>query len=764
MATRSFLTESESAECLKLWQKQEPAAISFWLQNIVLQKLSSFQDFEKLQIFGLGSLARQELCPKSDIDLLILGDTESTKRFMQAALESGLQIRARTFEDADSVLEGAEVFDVLSMSQLYTFPSKAVVAGKTAEQSAQLIHYIVDKHLVRNRARVYKTLKQEKAERKKRFDSLVNYLEPNLKLGSGGIRDIQQSLYLFEVFPEKFEGAEDNRQILLRDKSKLLNVRQGLHLLGFSDALVAQAQLELTKLLGFEDISSLMMDVERAFSEAAFYASWALEKARSKATVTTHPSKLSLSEVEKALRKDASEITQEQLRKVKLKMSPSDFKNRDLRRWVHSEMPEPLLMAFFQSRMAYQVFPDLLKVEGLVQHDQYHLLTVDAHLKQAMRQVLRARRNPNHLGPKMKKLSSSFKSLDWEALFWAALFHDIAKGRKGDHSTVGAKLCRKVMAELGFDTKLSEEVAWLVENHLIFSVAAFRRNPRSPKTLHWLLERGVKGPRIARLAYFTAIDIYATNPTAWNSWKENLLVDVAMELGSSKARKLERFLIGLSRGVMLRDLEFYSQIEPRLLTELPGKILRADLKSMQGEKADLPPLVVSAGKGKFWVRFHNRKDIHGIFLRYVRALHDSGLSVIEAFVQTFPTYGVYDWFLVRGGRSAEATRKLLKLSLESDAIVKIKPVHFEKVEVVEQDEGTAIVSFRGLDQKGALLAAADSLYAGGMPISWAKVNTWGRRIDDVFGVQCTPESLQFYRDKVVPNLLVPSSVTPSEVE
>lgn len=740
MAARSFLTDSETQACLQIWKKQIPGQVSEYLQQKLIDKLSKLKSYNRLQIFGMGSVARQELCPQSDIDLLIIGPEVRIKEFMQNSFDVGLKIRARTFTDTKDIFEGAEVFDLLSLSQLFPFTTEA-------HSSLSAINDSVSKQLQKKRQLILKKLKSEKAERLNRFDSLVNYLEPNLKQGSGGLRDIQQSLYLFEVFPEKLQDCDSNKKILLQNKMRLLNIRQGSHLLGFGDSLVAQAQLDLQQELGFQSISSLMMDVEKLFSDSSFYANWALAKVQNPLPSFRLPNSLGLSfrELLKLLEKDTGEVIQEKLRSRRLIVQLDSSPERDLRRLLHSGMPEGRLMALFGSKMMRRIFSDLKKVEGLVQHDQYHLLTVDAHLKQAMRLAIRARHNPNYFGKKMATIAGHFKKLDWEIIFWSAFFHDLAKGRKGDHSTVGAKLCQKVLQRYQFKQSFIDEVAWIVENHLIFSVAAFRRNPKSAKTLHWLLSRGVKGHRAHRLAFFTALDIYATNASAWNDWKANLLSDLHLELTSSRAKKLEKFLLGLSRNVLTQNLDFYSQLDQRLIAEVSPRVLAADIKKIQSTAKSLDPLVINAGKGRYWIRFHEAQDQDGLFLRYVSSLHACGLSVTEAFVQTFENYGVYDWFLVRGSRKRDSIKKILLLSLQNTKTPEPKVLFFEKIEITEQDDSSAIISFRGIDQKGALLAAAAAVYESNLPIIWAKIVTWGRRLDDVFFVKASLSSLESFR-------------------
>ena len=169
--------------------------------------------------------------------------------------------------------------------------------------------------------------------------------------------------------------------------------------------------------------------------------------------------------------------------------------------------------------------PEFTRVKGLVQHDHYHRYTVDAHLIQALRELARIQQNPNRIG----KLSSIVRSLteeDWKILNFAALFHDLGKGRKRDHSAVGKDLVEEILFGLKIPKSFRSQVAWIVENHLILSTAAFRMNPSSSKTWKTLFDRGLQGKRIPLLFVFTAIDILATNPEAWTTWKAQTLFEL----------------------------------------------------------------------------------------------------------------------------------------------------------------------------------------------------------------------------------------------
>ncbi|RYZ76564.1 MAG: HD domain-containing protein, partial [Proteobacteria bacterium] len=383
-----------------------------------------------------------------------------------------------------------------------------------------------------------------------------------------------------------------------------------------------------------------------------------------------------------------------------------------------------------------------------VQHDQYHRFSVDAHILQAIRELGRLRKKPSRSG----KLAAQIKTLDakeWEILSFACLYHDIAKGREGDHSVEGIDIARQDLLAFGKSESFIKEVTWIVERHLILSAAAFRENPTSPKTWAALAEKGVAGRRIALLAAFTFVDIRATNPEAWTPWKERLLSELVTHLEKPEANSAIAFGLELKKSGLSSD--WVEKLDSFLVTMVSPKKLAEDLslyiesKSAAATVGDLTPIVVRTRSGQTWIRFHSREDKAGLFVKYVGALAAAGLGIRHASIHTFADLGVYDWFEVKTEKTPKQIEKLVTLALSKDLPEKVSKVGsgtvlFDRVSLVSDSDEEWVVSFRGKDQPGALLEAAKALLAEGLAIRWARVHTWGRQIDDVFGVEAMKDS------------------------
>jgi [protein-PII] uridylyltransferase len=401
------------------------------------------------------------------------------------------------------------------------------------------------------------------------------------------------------------------------------------------------------------------------------------------------------------------------------------------------------LQNLFRSRIIDMIFSELKVLVGYVQHDQYHRFTADQHILQALRETAAVKTSPRKLG-KLSNVAKSLSQKEWDILFWTALFHDMAKGREGDHSELGAKFVEDRLNQLGFDRPFIEEIKWMVEHHLALSQAAFRENPLDVSTWHKLFDRDLNPERLRRLSVFTAIDVRATNPEAWTSWKEDLLHNLFFALSEGPAESVRALLNHVQKRKNSATYEvLVKDLDPFLVENFSPKTLLSDLdKILKG--SDKESIAVHKDRsGKLWIRFFDRSDKKGLFLSYVSRLFLAGVSIDHASIHTLPDGGVYDWFCAgksktkSGGVSPQIIARRLMSFTRENASEKVSQtdVKFAEIELVREAPEGALISFRGRDQKGALLEASKGLLAANFEIVWARVHTWGRELDDQFFVK-----------------------------
>jgi len=169
--------------------------------------------------------------------------------------------------------------------------------------------------------------------------------------------------------------------------------------------------------------------------------------------------------------------------------------------------------------------PAFGKVAGQMQHDLYHVYTVDEHILKVVRNVRRfAVPELAHEFPLCSRLMSEFGKP--ELLYLAGLFHDIAKGRGGDHSELGKVDALRFCRAHDLPQADAELVAWLVEQHLVMSATAQKQDLSDPETVRAFADRVGNERRLAALYLLTVADIRGTSPKVWNAWKAKLLEDL----------------------------------------------------------------------------------------------------------------------------------------------------------------------------------------------------------------------------------------------
>jgi [protein-PII] uridylyltransferase len=752
--------ESEASQLYSL-------QFSKWLAEKLHARLSAHPDWQSAGPVALGSWARGELCPKSDVDLLFCGNEDAVKRLVGDFAKQGVKLRYRMPEDPHDWTKGVLPFDILALFAAVPYTAAAEV--ELSIQKSALNNQAFRKSLLR-------AMTLERKSRTERYDSIANFLEPNLKFGPGALRDLEQALTTIELFPDQYNRVSHEsrhaREVLLYYKRFFLLVRQRLHLSeGGGDVLAAPEQRLISEWLGYTDTKEFMREIQKGLTRVSFYADWVIAQAVASkaklAEVEARPLK-TVRQLFEALEEDPSVMMQSRVRNSadEVFAKVAQLKDRTVERLIGrligrklSEFISPngnerTLVALIRSRLIDHCVNDFRRIVGQVQHDQYHRFSVDAHITQALRELSRMRARPSLAG-RMKALVKSLSDQDWQILAFSCLYHDIAKGRVGHHAELGVAVAQTDMERFGKSETFVREVSWIVEQHLILSSAAFRENSRSPRTWQKLAEKGAVGRRLTRLAVFTIVDIRATNPDAWTPWKERLLAELVEQLTRPEASLFLDFSTRIKKDFFLisgpsgRDLaeRLSETLDPFLISSLPRSALIADFKAVyeaSGASAtatggsSLAPLVVQVRSGaQTWIRFHSPVDRAGLFLEFVTQLTQSGLPVRHASIQTSSDLGVYDWFEVKTKRPASEVRRLLAASAKITPT--LRPAHFAKVrfdsiELVSTSDKDWVISFRGKDQAGALSEAVRVLFEEGLTIHWAKVHTWGRQIDDVFSV------------------------------
>lgn len=729
MATRTFLNSAdfEKAQTLLLPPLELPTSemwetlvfpskdFSTWLSLNIEAQLMASPYWLKAQPIAIGSWGRGELAPQSDLDVVFCGDAKSVEDLLEDLKDKGIDLKYRYPKNTENWALDTNVFEVNALFSGHPFTKEAASALQNQKKRILLKRKSFRRQLL-------KEFILERRKRNHRYDSIANYLEPNIKFGPGGLRDIQQALMIADWYSDVLVDHRSILSALEKIKGYFLTLRQKMHLMGYSDVLVAQAQKELALWFGYKSHSSFMQELQKILFKVSFYCDLIFEICSLNKKVEIVHFKTSKSAIE-ALKESPSLATQWSLSEKRQDLLYSS----DFKKVFTLEAQDLTIEALFRTRMLSQVLPAFKAIEGLVQHDQYHRYTVDAHILQAIRKVRQAYQKPSTLG-KFKVLTKNFKELDWQILLWTALYHDMGKGREKDHSVEGQGLVEKEFALLGLSKALQVETAWMVEQHLLLSLAAFRQDPHSPEVWKMLADKGAQGERLRRLAVFTAMDIQATNPDAWTSWKEKLLLGLVQAMERPQTSRFlefqQKFVKHNISDHILRDLD------SGLLNSISSAQLVKDVKKVESLKERQIDFI--KGVDGLWVRFFDPVDRDGLFLEYVTRLWQAGVVIDHAYVHTISGWGVYDWFQVRSPLKPALLHKMICQNIKNTKVeTQLKVLD---VALVSESQQEWVISFRGLDKKGVLLLAAQCLHALGLQIRWAKIHTWGRQIEDIFAV------------------------------
>jgi len=418
---------------------------------------------------------------------------------------------------------------------------------------------------------------EEQEQRQEQYQGTAYSLEPNIKESPGGLRDIQTILWVYNrhygvrSFKEMNEQGlinDDEYRLLIRARNILWKMRTGLHLITnrHEDRLLFDAQRQLAEEFGYQDtnanlaVEQLMKRFYRTAKDVIYLNEVLLSNYRVK-----HSSRFSLSSTKTIdehfvvrnkmihlngenlfeqqptamiklfllmLEHKVTEIHPDTIRSIKTNLGQINNKFRS------DPEAQKLFIELFQyggfglthalARMnAYGVLgayiPAFGAIVGQMQHDLFHVYTVDGHTLMVMRYLRHLRTKPNEFPIASEILFGLHKP---ERLFLGALFHDIAKGRGGDHSILGEKDAYDFCIAHGMSEYDSKLVGWLVLSHLMMSHFSQRRDISDPDVIKEFADFVGDQEHLDNLYLLTLADIRGTSPKVWNAWKGQLLLEL----------------------------------------------------------------------------------------------------------------------------------------------------------------------------------------------------------------------------------------------
>ncbi len=565
----------------------------------------SFSTADDISLLAVGGYGRGELHPYSDIDIQILLKRGNQNRYREEIvafltflwdinLEVGQSVRSISENLKEAAKDITVATALLESRTIYGNP----------ELHAQVMSKLTYKNVWKHR-RFYAAKKAEQQDRHRKHDDIEYSLEPNIKAAPGGLRDIQTISWI----ARHYFGSGDFKDLVLRGflqkneykelikgRNFLWKLRWGLHMLNGrrEDRLLFEHQRRLAELFGYANdskslaIEKLMKQYYQAVLTLRQLNDVLLQLFDEEILRTDEPVKLrsvnnrfqvrnnyieakharvfqytpmALIEIFVLMAHDRSieGIRAATIRLIRNSLHLIDDKYRkdvrntsmfmELLRSPHRVVGMLRKMKHYGVLAVY--LPEFGRIVGQMQHDLFHIYTVDDHTLQVMENMRRFRHKEAEerfpiAAQVMKQLPKP------ELLYIAGLFHDIAKGRGGDHSLLGIKdaeaFCKR--HHLGnWDTTL---VGWLVKNHLVMSGVAQREDISEPEVIKSFALLVGDQVHLDYLYNLTVADINGTNPNLWNTWRASLLRKLYLSTRRALAQGLE---ITVDKDSRVRDTQ-----------------------------------------------------------------------------------------------------------------------------------------------------------------------------------------------------------------
>ena len=784
-------------------------------------------------LIAVGGYGRGELSPHSDLDILFLlpnklrkNDTKKIENVIELILyilwDLGYTVGHST-RTIDDCIEKSRSDLTISTSLL----EKRFVAGNND---------IYD--LLNNKFKTFidntKTLDfveaklKESETRHKRFGESRYVVEPNVKDGKGGLRDLHTLIWILK-FAYKVDtisklinvGALTKEEAVPFAEAQrfLLSVRCHLHYRANreDDRLAMDAQLEIAKSMNFKNTIT-HKDVER-FMKRYFLATKTvgnLTRIFCAAIETEFNKPLRMSflsfkkrenitpfrlEVGRLFSYEREILTENPINIIKL-FYISHINNIDihpktlrqitsLRKLINLKVrqnveankmflniltsdkdPTRTLRLMNEANILGQFIPEFQKIVGLMQFDMYHSYTVDEHTIFTISNLHSLRSGKfSDFAPLTSSAILEIKS--YKSLFVAMLLHDIAKGKKGDHSENGSLIASKICPRLGLNKEETKMVEWLVLHHLLMSKTAFRYELGDPKVIKNFAKQVRSIDKLKSLLALTVADIRGVGPDVWNDWKGALIKELYIKtydllkppqeiskitepLKSSK-ELLIRYLN--NKGVNDLDIKtycskFYNNYWGTF--NLPSVVNHYEIfTSMKNYSKKLEIYLSNDSKLKATELLVITPDHHGLFSQISGLVASSGYDIVSAKIITRSDgYALDTFFLQNKERKPISDINLRKKLIETitkglegnfniEKALNIKwkeiPARFRAVKApirVIIDNKTSdqytILDIKCKNAPGVLYKITKIITSLGLQINTANVSTYGDRVVDIF--------------------------------
>jgi len=785
---------------------------------------------DKLVLAAVGGYGRGELNPFSDIDLMFLHsgiDSQLIEEIAQKLLyflwdmrlEVGYSVR--TIPDCVEMAKSDSTIRTALLDSRYLIGSLQLFKEFEKVRTAQI--------LMKGGNAFIREKVDEQKKRREKYGASVYLLEPNIKEGEGGLRDLHSAMWVAKI---KYKIDQPRELIVKGVLSEeeldsyyaaldyLWRIRNELHYRAGrkSDQLTFDAQTHLAAFFGYTDrgkvlaVEEFMRDYYLHATRVEHYSAMLIARC---ARQDDAPSKFLgyfirrpigegfyvlkgelVIPDESVIQKDPArlmkifEYAQKQGVVLNIRVKTLIRKSLDLvndrfrrnkevnasffsiLRSEHSVVETLTLMHHLE--FLNRFIPEFERIYCKVQHDLYHIYTVDIHSLFCVEEIVKLWRGEYRKAhPNLTKLAAEIGKR--ELLLLAVLLHDIGKGEGGGHADKGADLCRTIARRMGLSREDSERLDFLVRSHLLFAHIAQRRDLHDERMIIDFARQMLTSENLKMLYLLTFADIKGVGPDVWTEWKEMLLNelyektyqvlergDFRLEASSERARKVKRTVLELLENeypaAQVRE-ELKALTTRHVLSHAPA-VLADHLRILLRLGDEQLIMAVSHEPEKSYSNFTIvTHDVPGLFAMITGVMAANGINILGAQIHTSKNGKALDILQVnspqgfvitdqsRWQRVEDDMRRVLAREVQVETLVqkrrrptllgtKERPRFPTSVEIDnEVSVDYTVVDIYTHDQIGLLYRITSTLKDLGLYIGVAKISTKVDQVADVFYVK-----------------------------
>ena len=767
--------------------------------------------FKKLEldknfaIYANGGFGRKEMFPSSDIDLSIvelnkIQDYGNLEKFISFMWDRGYKVghSVRSINDIKKI----------SKKDLKEFTSyltrRAIISNENTDIK---ITKALNGLWTRNNFYNQKFIEQQR--RHSEFHSSAYNLEPDLKESPGTLRDFQSALWILQhCYGLDSQDAINKSGVIDGEFKKAIEAYNFIKSLRFATNIATQknrlnfeAQIEVSKYAKLNKKSSkasvekMMKNYYENASILSYFNEIIFEKYNEKKVnifskkisgIYKNKNKIGIRNIDIKKNKDlifqifieigknkninlidtpTKSLIKKNINLIDEKFIKQKIYSKQFLEILRSKYNLSSILKTMKNLGVLQAYiPEFANVVGQMQFDLFHIYTVDEHTFKVVRNMRQMKLFKQKGFELEYELINKIPKI--EILYLAGIFHDLGKGKGGDHSDIGAKISYDFAIRIGMSETDAGLISWLVKKHLIMSSISQKKDIGEEETIIEFAKQVEQSEKLDYLYLLTINDIRATNPALWNGWKHQLLKDLYI-LTRSKINKepliasssialerkentllafsgndgevLESYLSNLNKSYFNKNLSESLKWQAALIVKNKNKDLIVGCKNIFENLIEI---------------FIKVKNSKGLFYKFTKILEHSGLEVIDAniFSSTDNTFAANTFIT----KFSHHDRKLLNSDLielkkrieknftEFNKIKdfqkkSIKKNRFEKVinisNSINKDKGRNLITIETSDSQGLLANIAKVFFDNNVSIFSARITTLGDRVEDTFEIE-----------------------------